>query len=196
MKQTTVGTGLLLLLIVLLIVAGCSTDKYSMRGRASNYEQYQYKLTLTFLSEEMLIERFSEINNPFLSPQSLFKDKDFTTFELVIENDSPDGLTIQMPLETVSLVTSSKTFYVRNQFKLSQFWYNYPDQKRGTARKMQYVVKENVFENVPMVKSGETESGLLVFQGKIQKWGEVELYIPLFTERNEFIEEHVELYEF
>jgi hypothetical protein len=128
--------------------------------------------------------------------------KDIAPFELIIENTSSDDLTLVMPLETVSLVTSNKTFYARNQFRFSQFWENYPDtdegtaRKRGTGRKMGAVIGETVFENVTTIGSGETADGMLVFMGRIQKWGEVEVHIPLFNEKDEFVVEHIEVYEY
>ena len=189
-------------IISVIFATGCSTDKYGRRSKAENYEQYRYKVNLNFMDEEMLIDRFGEINNPFIPPRSFLDWKDIVTFELTIENSSTGGLTLQMPLTTVSLVTSNKIFYARNQFRFSQFWENYPDtddataRKRGTARKMHYVIYENVFENVTILKSGESKSSMLVFMGKIQKWGEVELHIPLFNEKDEFIVEHVEKYEY
>ena len=194
MRRNALRFGITGAVALSLIVYSCGTDRYSLGRRAPDSDQYRYELTLTFLDEEELIERFSKINNPFLSPYTFLKNKNLTTFELVIENRSPGNLTLQIALSTVTLATgTNKTYYARNQFKLSQFWEGLPDdQKRGTPGKLKYVINKNVLENSTYVKSGETIRGLLVFQGNIQKWSETEVHIPLFNERDEFIVEYVE----
>ncbi len=203
MKREAFQSGLICVVFVILILAGCATDKYSVRRKAPNADQYQYALHITYLDEEMLIERFSEKNNPFLSPHALTKGNQITAFDLVIENNSPESMTIQMIIETITLYSGTSTFHARNQFKLNQFWDN---QLRGTharkkyrgstASKMRYVIGKNMFENITAIESGEQKRSILVFQGNIQKWGDVEVHIPLFTDKQEFIGEYVETYAF
>lgn len=203
MKRRAVHFGLTCAILMILILAGCASDKYSIQRKAPNADLYRYALHITYLDEEMLIERFSEKNNPFLSPQALGKGKQITAFDVVIENNSPEGMTIQMIIETVTLYSGTSTFHARNQFKLNQFWdnklsgTNTRNKYRGsTASKMRYVIGKNMFENVTTVESGEQKRGILVFQGNIQKWGDVEVHIPLFTDAQEFISEYVETYAF
>ena len=203
MKRITMYAAFVFLMLVLFVVLGCSSDKYSVRRKASNADQFTYDIGLTYLDEETLVERFTEKNNPFISPQAFDKSKRITAFDLVIENRSPEGMGIRIAQETITLYSGTKTFTARSQFRLSRFWEN---QLKGSdlgrkyqgsnASKMQYVIGQNMFENTTTIQSGDQKSGILVFQGNIQNWGEVELRIPIFTDRDEFIGEHIETYEF
>jgi hypothetical protein len=191
------------IMLAALAATSCSTNTYSVRRKASNADQFLYDIDLTYLDEETLVERFTEKNNPFISPQAYDKSKRITAFDLVIENRSPEGMAIRIAQETITLYSGSKSFTARNQFRLSRFWEN---QLQGSdlgrkyqgssASKMQYVIGQNMFENTTTIQSGDQKSGILVFQGNIQNWGEVELRIPIFTDRDEFIGEYIEAYEF
>ena len=203
MKRIIMYIAFLCVMLVLIAALGCSTDTYSVRRKASNADQFLYHIDLTYLDEETLIERFTEKNNPFISPEAFDKSKRITAFDMVIENKSPQGMGIRIAQETITLYSGTKTFTARNQFRLSRFWDN---QLQGgdlgrkyqgsTASKMQYVIGQNMFENTTTVNSGDQKSGILVFQGNIQNWGEVELRIPVFTDRDEFIGEYIETYEY
>ena len=203
MKRITMHVAFVCILIAVLVATGCSSDTYSIRRKASNADQFLYHIDLTYLDEETLIERFTEKNNPFISPEAFDKSKRITAFDMVIENKSPQGMGIRIAQGTITLYSGTKTFTARNQFRLSRFWDN---QLQGddlgrkyqgsSASKMQYVIGRNMFENTTTIQSGDQKSGMLVFQGNIQNWGEVELRIPLFTDRDEFIGEYIETYEF
>ena len=176
---------------ILLLISSCQTNRYTMGRKVKNPESYRYELTLTYLDEETLIERFGTRDNPYISPYTLNKNKMITSFDLTIVNRSAGDLTIKLPLQTTLLYVGNKSYTAQNQFRLGSFWESFPKQQgQGTSRKKQAVINETLLENATIVKSGETKSGILAFMGNVQIWSEPEVHIPLFTERDEFIDEY------
>jgi hypothetical protein len=163
-----------------------------MGRKVDNPEAYRYELTLTYLDEETLIERFGTRDNPYISPYTFNKNKTITAFDLTIVNRSAGDLTIKLPLQTAMIYAGNKSYTARNQFHLGSFWESFPQQKgQGTASKKQAVINKTLLENATIVKSGETKGGIIAFLGNVQIWGEPEVHIPLFNERDEFIDEYI-----
>ncbi len=183
--------------VMLVISTGCATRKTGARETVKPGElakKYNIKMTLTHLTDEVLIKRFGAKSNPFIAPRSLMGINDFSVFEVVVQNNTQAGsmedASITVVLKGIRLLYGGRSIAPINQFKLSDIWDNEGRHAHGREydiSKMKYTVKRYVFPNTLKIPTGDTYSGIIVFMGRFPAYGEGSVHIPVMTADKELI---------
>jgi hypothetical protein len=201
--RVTVVLAVGILLPVLFIQ--CSTNRWVVTPRnvAPDRKEYDIGVTATYLSEEDLVEKFTRLNNPYLSPKTLLSTSDMIVFEVTVQNRSSNRKPIVVPYESMRMIAADKSFVPINQFQLTSFWNNFLDKAstrdtrdyKSTGGKMGYVINKTMFANPAELQSGDTYSGIVAFMGRFTAYGIGEISIPVFDTQNRAIGVFVEEFE-
>ena len=179
----------LFLLSILLLSMGCATD----RGAVQQKEVYPVSLSeegitivISLLNENQLLERFGERNNPFIPPPSAFGSNRLMVFELYVETASE----VEVILNRLELQSVGKSKSPKNIFHFSSYWEL--ELKTGDTRKydlgrIKLAIKRNLLPNKFTVNKDSNSTGLLVFQGRLPRYGDFTLFVPVFKNNGEMI---------
>jgi hypothetical protein len=174
----------------------CSKDRYavSSRNMAPEREAYDIEMSMAYLTEEDLLEKFTTSNNPYVPPKTLVSATDMIVFEVSVINNTP-GKTILVPYESIRMVAGNTAFVPISSHRLSEFWSDFLNRSgtrdtrdyKSTGGKMTYVINETLFANPARVQGGGTYSGIVAFMGRFRKYGWGELNVPVFDEQERVI---------
>lgn len=178
--------------IGLLLYGGCSTNRYSTRPLSSpdqTAEGENVSLTLHFLGEEQLTERFGKEHNPFLPPPSALGLNRMIVFQLEVKplHESSEKRPFVIPLKETELQFGGRNKSPVNRFHLTQFWESKKDKVGMKGRdlvELKKIIQENVLPNELSIEENTLSTGLLVFTGRFPKYGKAVVYVPLFLEKN------------
>jgi len=181
---------ILLFIILLSIVLSCSTGKFIVQSKdnpVKTIEEKGIKLTLQFLNEETLIKRFGKDNNPFLSCTSALGLNRIMVFELTVDAFDKKSL---IRLNKIELQFGRKNKKPLNRFQLDQFWKSVNkkgDIKGKDISRMSLLIKKHVIPNDIDIEKRAGYNGLLVFMSSFPDYGNARIYVPVFKEDGELI---------
>ena len=124
---------IILIIFIVFLFASCSTERFTIRSKDIEIQtQTMYGITLSvkFLNEDDLVERFGRVNNPFIAPLSALGFTRMMVFEALVENNSKNTAdpvtiaTIIMPLNKIEIQFGGKNKNPVNRFHLHEFWKN------------------------------------------------------------------------
>ena len=189
---------IILLITIVFLFASCSTERFIVRSRDIEIQKQTMNgitLSVKFLNEDDLVERFGRVNNPFIAPPSALGLNRMMVFEALVENNlkntaDPDAIaaivTIIIPLNKIEIQFGGKNKNPVNRFHLYEFWKNriYKDDtyKKWNSSKINQLIKKTVLPNTVISKPQSDTAGLLVFMGRFPNYGTADVYIPIFTE--------------
>ncbi|MBA7651599.1 hypothetical protein ES703_59418 [subsurface metagenome] len=186
---------IILIITIVFLFASCGTERFTIRSRDIEIQtQTMYGITLSvkFLNEDDLVERFGRVNNPFIAPLSALGFTRMMVFEALVENNSKNTAdpvtiaTVIMPLNKIEIQFGGKNKNPVNRFHLYEFWKNriYKDDtyKKWNSSKINQLIKKTVLPNTVISKPQSDTPGLLVFMGRFPNYGTADVYIPIFTE--------------
>lgn len=183
---------IILIITIVFLFASCSTERFIVRSRDIEIQKQTMNgitLSVKFLNEDDLVERFGRVNNPFIAPLSALGFSRMMVFEALVENNSKntaDPVTIIMPLNKIEIQFGGKNKNPVNRFHLYEFWKNriYKDDtyKKWNSSKINQLIKKTVLPNTVISKPQSDTNGLLLFMGRFPNYGTADVYIPIFTE--------------
>ncbi|MFW6138266.1 MAG: hypothetical protein ACOC7U_03740 [Spirochaetota bacterium] len=168
-----------------LLLCSCASTQYKLTPQGNptrSKTAERVTVSATFLSEDQVIAKYGEKNNPFLSPPSAFSQKKTMVFEAKVENQSPEPVFLR--LSKIELQYGGRYEQPINRFHLSNFW-EIRIQKNDRYRYWNYgrvknVINRTVFANEASVTPRSAANGTLVFMGKFPQYGQADLHIPVF----------------
>ena len=176
---------ILLLIYTLVFIFSCATQKGVLKNpeeRAKTIFGDNLTISLKYIPEKILLDRFGSINNPFISPISFLKSNRLMTFELNIIDKNYSSILVNLNKIEIQFGSISKE--PLNRFQLAQFWEprlrKQPDYERWNFSILRSVINKNVFDNDTLIKEGEATAGLIVFKGAFPDYGKAVIYIPIF----------------
>ncbi len=179
----------LFLLSILLLSIGCATDRGAVQQKEVSpvtLSEEGVTIVISLLNENQLLERFGERKNPFIPPPSAFGLNRMMVFELYIET----ALETEITLNRLELQASGKVKSPKNIFHFSNYWEM--ELQSGNTQKydlgrIKLAIKRNLLPNKFIVNKDSNTTGLLVFQGRMPRYGDFTLFIPVFKKNGEMI---------
>jgi hypothetical protein len=179
--------GTAVILSALVLFTQCSSNRWAVSSKniAPDREDYEITMSMTYLTEDDLLTKFTNRNNPYIPPKTLVTGTDMIVFEVMVQNNTPGRLII-VPYESMRLIAGERAFVPISAFRLTDFWEdvlkgrNAPRDYNATPGKMGYVIRETLWENPAEVQPGDSYSGIIAFMGNFSKYGWGEINIPVF----------------
>jgi len=177
------------IILIIFVISSCATNKFEIQtsGNAlKTAKEKDIRLTLKFLDEKTMIDRFGKEDNPFLSPPSALSLNKIMVFELNISNLSKEDLNreVMLQLNQIELQFVKVNKHPINQFHLKQFW---EMKSKNSNYKISLLIKNNVVQNKLVLKEESNYKGLLVFIGNFPNYGDAKVYVPVFREDGRLI---------
>ncbi len=175
--------------VPLLLFIGCATDRNAVQQKEvppMTLSEKGLTVTVTYLTEDQLLERFGERNNPFIPPPSALGFNKTVVFELNIKSIS-EGNVI---LNKIELQYNDGVDRPKNMFHFENYWemeLSRGDTQKNDLAKIKYVIKQNLLPNELVVGKNLTYAGFIVFQGKLPQYGNFTLYVPVFNKNGEML---------
>jgi hypothetical protein len=174
---------LFILPLLVLFAISCATTKGPVIERPKpepmTLSEKGITITIKYMDENDLNEQFGEKNNPFNPPPSVIGSNRMLVFEVSIDSIHD----IKVFLDTIELQFGGKIKYPENQFHLVNYWEQ--EVKRRDPReydlgRMRLTIKRNVLPNKLTIKKGTDFKGILVFQGRLPRYGEGKIFFPIY----------------
>lgn len=185
------------LLLVLGLGSCASTPPLAVQNEAVQQHRGEYfDLTLRFIDEEELIERYGQRNNLFIAPVGLISRDRFIPFELSI---TARREAVAMPLNLIEMSYGGRSVTPMNQFHFGQYWLHRDEQSEipgAEAAARQRTIRRTILPNTTRVAPGETESGMLLFSSNFPRYGTAEITIQIVDQSERPIERARFRYEF
>jgi hypothetical protein len=184
----------------LLLAVGCeTTEVYRVSGLP--FQSYSVDMTVTYLNEDALVERFGKKNNPFIPPETLLNFERFHVFEVTIRNDTVSQDVPQEvagAIKIVRFLTQGFIFTSLDSDTLTRFWKIKLSNREGeqSVYRMKVAAEKNMLPDFFTVESGSEITGLVVFMGKIPQYGEGTVEVPLLSAEKEVLAIYKETFEF
>ena len=175
-RQTAVLAEICLLATFFLV--SCGTGRQALRLPPEPelaIEQDGLKMTLRFLDEPSLRQRFGPSENPFLTDYDRIMFRRNVVFELTIRNQGSS--TYQFDLHNCELRYGGKFLSPSNRFQIAGDMENRDEDRRLKARKIS-LTNKYILPNKKEVVSGSLLTGFLLFQGNLPSTGDAEVVIP------------------
>lgn len=177
------------LLSILLLSMGCATDRGAVQQKEVSpvsLSEEGVTIVISLLNENQLLERFGEKNNPFIPPPSAIGLNRVMVFELYVETTSE----AEIILNRLELQSGGKPKSPKNIFHFSNYWEL--ELKPGDTRKydlgrIKLAIKRNLLPNKFTVNKDSNSTGFFVFQGRLPRYGEFTLFVPVFKKNGEMI---------
>jgi hypothetical protein len=181
--------GTLLVASCAFIAFGCATVKRGPEGpifQPASATEKGITVSMRQLGRDELIERYKEIDNPYLTESSLLGGE-MIVFELTIS--AP--IEIKLTLKTMEFHFGPKFTPPINRFHLSEYWKSRIQSQNSyggwTSARVTHTINKTMFPEKLIVNPNESHTGLVVFMGRFPKYGEALLYIPVYTKNDELI---------
>lgn len=179
----------LFLLSILLLSIGCATDRGAVQQKEVSpvtLSEEGVTIVISLLNENQLLERFGERKNPFIPPPSAFGLNRMMVFELYIET----ALETEITLNRLELQASGKVKSPKNIFHFSNYWEM--ELQSGNTQKydlgrIKLAIKRYLLPNKFIVNKDSNTTGFLVFQGRLPRYGDFTLFVPVFNKKGEMI---------
>lgn len=179
----------LCIIIPLLLSIGCATDRGAVGQKEVSpvsLSEEGVTLVIILLNENQLLERFGEKNNPFIPPPSAVGLNRLMVFELYAETASE----IEIILNRIELQSGGKPKSPKNIFHFTNYWE--VELKTGNTQKydlgrIKLAIKRNLLPNKFTINKDSNTAGLLVFQGRLPRYGDFTLFVPVFSKDGEMI---------
>jgi hypothetical protein len=169
---------------LLLSLAGCQSTTYAWETEAMpavSAAGEGYALTLRYLSEAELEARYGRRDNPFLTVKDRLLAKRTLVFELEAEAERELSLTS----DSIELAIGGKTVSPTNQFHLLEYRKLMTgagrDKEDVDLQDQQRLIQREVLPNSLDLSAGEQARKLVVFVANLSRYGQAQLYIPLFA---------------
>ncbi len=178
-----------LIIVLFLLSTGCATDRGAVQQKEVSpvtLSEEGVTIVISLLNENQLLERFGEKNNPFIPPPSAIGLNRVMVFELYVETASE----AEIILNRLELQSGGKPKSPKNIFHFSNYWEL--ELKPGDTRKydlgrIKLAIKRNLLPNKFTVNKDSNSTGFFVFQGRLPRYGEFTLFVPVFKKNGEMI---------
>lgn len=169
-----------------LSLASCGINRKSIRLPAEpvvTVEQEDVSMTLRFLDEPSLRQRFGTSENPFLTDYSRALLRRNVVFELTIRNKGSASFPFE--LQDCELQYGGKALPPLNRFQQASD-VNLRDEDRRLKAPKTALINKYVLPNRTTLASGSMLTGFLLFQGNLPVSGEALVTIPGFEGQASF----------
>jgi hypothetical protein len=176
MRKTVIIAGSCL--VAILILLSCGTGRQALRLPPEpevTVEQGGITMSLRFLDEPSLRQRFGSSENPFLTDYDRIIFRRNVVFELTIRNQSSS--TYRFDLHDCELHYAGKVLAPSNRFQIAGDVENRDEDRRLKARKIS-LANQYILPNKKEVPPGSLLSGFLLFQGNLPSTGDAQVVIP------------------
>ena len=176
-------------LVPLLLFIGCATDRYAVQQKEVppiTLSEKGITVIFAYLTEDQLLERFGERDNPFIPPPSAFGLNNTFVFEISIESQ----VDAEIILNKLELQFDRGVDSPKNIFHFENYWdveLTKGDTQKHSLHKIKYVIKQNLLPNKLSVSKSSIYTGLIVFQGRLPQYGGFTLYFPVFDKNVKLI---------
>jgi hypothetical protein len=163
---------------VILTLLSCGTSHKALRLQSEpevTVEQGGITMSLRFLDEPSLRQRFGSPENPFLTEYYRIIFRRNVVFELTIRNQSSG--TYLFDLHNCELRYGGKVLAPSNRFQIATDVENREEDRKLKARKIS-LANQYILPNKKEVPPGSLLSGFLLFQGNLPSTGEAQVVIP------------------
>ena len=160
------------------------------------YRGEHFDLTLRFIDEDELIDRYGRRDNLFIAPVGLISRDRFIPFELKI---TARREAVALPLNLIEMSYGGRSVTPMNQFHFGQYWQHRDEQSEisgAEAAARQRTIRRAILPNTTRVAPGETESGMLLFRGNFPRYGTAEITVQIVDQTDRPIERAQFRYEF
>jgi hypothetical protein len=168
---------------LLLGLAGCRSTTYTWEKEslpAQSAAGEGYALTLRFVSEAELEERYGRRDNPFLT----VRDRLMAKRTLVFELEAATERELSLVSHRIELVLGGKAVPPSNQFRLIEYrrlmTRGGREKDDSDLRAEEQLIRAEVLPNSLDLPAGKTTRKLVVFVANLSHYGRAELYVPLF----------------
>ena len=175
---------LVVVVIMTILLNGCLSDRRPLhvQDRPIKRETFErVTATLQFVDETILLAKYREDYNPFLTDYNRMQLRRLIAFELTVENKSPEALLFV--LNRLELQYGGKALEPYNRFQLDQHW-KFTDEDRGTKAvykaRREKIIEDTVLPNYYTLQAGGIMRGYVVFVGNTPNYGSAMVYVPLF----------------
>jgi hypothetical protein len=188
-----------LIFLLMVIVIGCESKRKSIRKAEISVEpvtlrEKNFTMTMRYLTNSMLLNRYGQKNNPFISNSA----NRIVVFELTIQ--SPTDAWVY--LNAIELHSGGSFKRPIDPFQFNSEWQNKlrsrPQSEAGvsyykgwqTAR-VKKIIDRAVMPLKFKMDPGKSYQKLLIFSGMIARRGTLEIYVPVYDDNLDFIHEFV-----
>jgi hypothetical protein len=168
---------------LLLGLAGCQSTTYAWEKEglpAQSAAGEGYALTVRFVSEAELEARYGSRDNPFLT----VRDRLMAKRTLVFELEAAAERELSLASEGIELTIGGKTVPPTNQFHLREYRRLMTgagaEKDDVDLQKEERLIRIEVLPNTLELRPGDKARKLIVFVANLSRYGDAELYVPLF----------------
>ncbi len=154
-------------------------------------------VTVRFMDEPTLIDKFGKKTNPFLTQYYTMQLKRIMVFEVKVQNQHREA--VDLALNRMMLQFGGSSVQPYNRFQLANYW-EFRDEKLEVksidrARKRR-IIKERVLPNAVTIPEGGKTVGFALFMANLPIYGQATVYLPFFRREKELIHRFEFTYEF
>lgn len=183
--------------LVIGLVSCAGTPPLAVQNEVlQQYRGEHFDLTLRFIDEDELIDRYGRRDNLFIAPVGLISRDRFIPFELTI---TARREAVALPLNLIEMSYGGRAVAPMNQFHFGQYWQHRDEQTEvsgAEAAARQRTIRRTILSNTTRVAPGETESGMLLFRGNFPRYGSAEITVQIVDQTERPIERAQFTYEF
>jgi hypothetical protein len=195
-------------LIFLIATGGCQTTTEYYRKSDLPFESYSVNMSVTHIDEEALIERFGERNNPFVASKRMLNLERFMVYEVTVRNDTVSRdvpVRVGGAIETIRLLMQGFIFGSLDADTLVDFWEITLRKPSGSNRsradepsiyRMKRTAERHMLPEYFTLEPGSEITGLVVFMGRIPRYGDAVVEVPLLSADREVLAIFQESFEF
>ena len=177
--------------ILIFIVLGCATMMKKRpegpRFQPASAAEKDITVSIRQLGREELVKNYKTIDNPYISPGSLFGGNEMIVFELTVTAPSE----VKIVLKTIEFHFGSNFTRPTSRSRLSQDWelrIQKQDTYNGwTSARVTQIINRTMVPDKLILKPNESYTGLVVFMGRFPDYGEASFYLPVYTKNDELI---------
>ena len=180
-------------LLFLLFLSGCSSKRAAVKVEETLPEfqtisEKDITLSVRYLNEDNLISLFGERNNPYL----MIGFNRLVVFEIQTSSERE----IYIHLKMIEVQFAGKSKVPIDRFRLSELWKTKIDTQGGGpndrykgwgSANVIKRINETMAPNKMKAHPGREYSALVVFMGRLPRYGSVTLFVPVWTLTGELI---------
>jgi hypothetical protein len=175
----------LTLIVMLLVFTGCATNKGAVQVKEvpnMTLTEKGVSVTMDYLPKAELIAKFGEDNNPFIPPAYSASFNQGMAFELSVRSEVRG----EIYLKNLELHTGGRPENPKNSFHLTTFWENKlrrgPQQGYSMGR-LKLKIKKYMLPTIVKLDPGSSQTGVVIFLGKIPRYGNFSLFVPVLDDK-------------
>jgi hypothetical protein len=182
------------------LIFACSTDEPTTRegdtgAFVKTLSNQGVTITAQYLNNKMLYDRFGTRNNPFIE----YLEEPLVVISMSMSSEE----TVRFRLGRVEVYYLTEWFRPVGRVELKGYWErvlrnqgvaqtgSQKMYKNWSLKTVSQVINDNVLQDTVDITPGSDQSGLMLFQGRANRYGTAKIIIPIYNMKGKEIHEFI-----